>query len=413
MTFSATITGKVVGVAVQEFLKHSEGLEVRITPGLDGRWVTDEQFMLVFPRNDMLGSMFEIYYPNYYYSLYEQISPLTQTKYDVIFPLTPLGTVVWGYVTETTLRDGIKPDTMTVTPGNYPVVYVEALEAYYTIIPNAGEYTIKFSKALYHDAYRTVITKEHREGDAREDIRMDAELVFIISSSSGVLTGDVYVAELNTPLPGARIQAEPGSGLAVSTTTDGNGRYYLPLPSGAYTVKIFKDGYSKSTESLFIAPDEVKEYDRWLAPVKVSFVSGRIRYFVPPNTSNDIRLDLMKKDADPQHVQTIYAPANATSFRFDEIKQVGQYGIIASLISLDRETVYGKVLPFQLRIGESKKVLLELSNKQGYYQNAVTNEEMDILSNPSPRKDIKLNYPIRGMMSMLTTQTPTIPFRKI
>ncbi|HDO19118.1 MAG TPA: PEGA domain-containing protein, partial [Thermoplasmatales archaeon] len=74
------------------------------------------------------------------------------------------------------------------------------------------------------------------------------------------------------PIPHARVAAYPIYHTTLSndstllhppyvTYTDENGMYELKLPSGGYRVEVTKEGYEKSSKSVYVKPGEVKKLD--------------------------------------------------------------------------------------------------------------------------------------------------------
>jgi subtilisin family serine protease len=64
-------------------------------------------------------------------------------------------------------------------------------------------------------------------------------------------TGDLYgtVTDGTTPVEGATVTAENGTGLSLNTLTNADGAYTLHLPEGSYTVTASKYGYSEAIET--------------------------------------------------------------------------------------------------------------------------------------------------------------------
>lgn len=137
--------------------------------------------------------------------------------------------------------------------------------------PDCDPTTIK--QAIINTAIRTgYVTPPATENNVFGNGMIDAYAAVLAVSDLGRIGG--IVTDGTNPLAGVRVANQSGSQYAY---TDAAGQYYLPLPSGTYTVEFSKFGYITGIQSgIVVVENDTTVVNRVLAAAPQGTVSGTV-----------------------------------------------------------------------------------------------------------------------------------------
>ena len=113
-------------------------------------------------------------------------------------------------------------------------------------------------------------------------------------------------------------------GAAKSTKTDSAGKFFIPLKTGQYMLRIERDGFARQTKSVMIPENEGRKIAVWLAPR-----SGPPNYF-ESNALFDLNQSIMRN-----------SPASTKYFTTEEMVRLG----LRDLSALARNWAQGSITP--------------------------------------------------------------------